>query len=69
MATVFSAIAPLLGEYAIAFQVLLYFAVQIGYGLILEWLWNGRTLGKRAVGLRVVDARGLRVLEQIGLRR
>jgi uncharacterized RDD family membrane protein YckC len=60
---------PLLGEYAIAFQVLLYFGIQIGYGLILEWVWNGRTLGKRAVGLRVVDAKGLRLtFAQVAIR-
>ncbi len=56
-----SAVLPLLGEYAAAAQVLFFFVVQIGYGLLLEWLWNGRTLGKRAVGLRVVDAQGLRL--------
>ncbi|MES1261293.1 MAG: RDD family protein, partial [Acidobacteriota bacterium] len=50
-----------LGDYLIAAQLLLYFTVQIGYGLSLEWFWNGRTVGKRALGLRVVDAQGLRL--------
>ncbi len=54
-------LALLLGDYLTAAVVLLYFAVQIGYGMLLEWLWNGRTLGKRLLGLRVVDAQGLRL--------
>jgi uncharacterized RDD family membrane protein YckC len=41
--------------------ILLYFVLNIGYGVTLEWLWGGRTLGKRAVGLRVADATGLRL--------
>ncbi len=61
ISVLFSAAAPLIGEYALAAQVLFYFVLQIGYGLLLEWLWNGRTLGKRAAGLRVVDAQGLRL--------
>ena len=29
--------------------------------MFLEWLWGGRTFGKRLLGLRVVDERGLRL--------
>ncbi len=56
-----SPLVPVLGDYASAAVVLLYFVVTIGYGIALEWLWNGRTLGKRVVGLRVADASGLRL--------
>jgi uncharacterized RDD family membrane protein YckC len=59
--TAASSVVPLLGDYISAAVVLLYFGVLIGYGILLEWFWNGRTLGKRALGLRVVDAQGLRL--------
>ena len=44
-----------------ALGVLAYFVIGMGYGVALEWFWGGRTLGKRAVGLRVADATGLRL--------
>jgi uncharacterized RDD family membrane protein YckC len=56
-----SSLAPLLGDFLNASLVLLYFLVMTGYGVALEWFWNGRTLGKRVVGLRVADSRGLRL--------
>jgi len=36
-----------------------YFAVATGYGIALEWVWNGQTLGKRVMHLRVMDESGL----------
>lgn len=41
--------------------ILLFFALQIGYGLVFEWFWRGQTVGKRLLRLRVVDAGGLRL--------
>lgn len=41
--------------------VLSAFLIFMGYGIVLEWLWSGQTLGKRALGLRVVDASGRRL--------
>lgn len=38
---------------------LVYFAVSTGYGIVMEIVWNGQTLGKRLLGLRVID-RGAR---------
>lgn len=38
-----------------------YFAVSIGYGILLEWLWRGQTVGKKLLGLRVVDVEGMRL--------
>jgi uncharacterized RDD family membrane protein YckC len=56
-------------DWAGAFLVILYFAISIGYGIVLEWRWRGQTLGKRVLRLRVVDAQGLRLqLPQIVLR-
>jgi len=38
-----------------------YFAFGMLYGMACEWFWRGQTVGKRLLGLRVVDARGLRL--------
>jgi len=35
------------------------FVVLWGYQILLEWLWQGQSVGKWAMGLRVVDAQGL----------
>lgn len=48
-------------DFATAAAVLVYFAVSIGYGIALEWLWRGQTLGKRLLRLRVLDGQGLRL--------
>jgi hypothetical protein len=50
-----------LGELASAIVFLLAFAVQWFYFVVLEWRLDGRTLGKHALGLRVIDERGVRV--------
>lgn len=42
-----------------AASILLYFAVSAGYGILCEWRWDGQTLGKRLLRLRVVDEEGL----------
>jgi uncharacterized RDD family membrane protein YckC len=56
-------------DFAAALGVILYFVISVGYGIVLEWRWRGQTLGKRVMGLRVVDAQGLRLqLPQIALR-
>jgi uncharacterized RDD family membrane protein YckC len=58
------AVAPLMvfGEdVAGAIQIVVYFAISILYGVATEWMWRGQTVGKRLLGLRVVDARGLRL--------
>ncbi|MBI5395556.1 MAG: RDD family protein, partial [Verrucomicrobia bacterium] len=47
--------------FAMAVMFVAYFAVSVGYGIALEWLWRGQTLGKRLFRLRVMDAQGLRL--------
>ncbi len=37
------------------------FLLPCVYGVFMEWKWKGRTIGKRLLGLRVMDARGLRL--------
>ena len=46
-------------DFASGLALLAYFAVQIGYGIALEWLWRGQTIGKRLLRLRVMDEQGL----------
>ncbi len=41
------------------FMVFLYFIVTTGYGIILEWYWKGKTLGKHVMKLKVADKNGL----------
>lgn len=38
-----------------------FFVVPLLQGILLETLWNGQTVGKRALRLRVVDAEGLQL--------
>jgi uncharacterized RDD family membrane protein YckC len=40
---------------------ILYFAISLLYGILLEWFWRGQTIGKRLLGLRVVEANGFRL--------
>lgn len=56
-------------DLAQALAFLLFFVIQTGYGLVFEWFWRGQTPGKRMLGLRVVDAAGLRLrFHQVALR-
>ena len=49
------------GDIAGALATLGYFLISMGYGILLEWFWGGRTLGKWLLRLRVMDAAGLRL--------
>jgi len=56
-------------DLAIATTTLSFFVLSIGYGIGLEWLWRGQTIGKRVLGLRVMDARGFKLhVSQIVIR-
>jgi uncharacterized RDD family membrane protein YckC len=48
-------------DFSKAVSLLVLFAVWIGYSLVLEWWWRGRTVGKRILGLQVMDVHGLRL--------
>ena len=39
--------------------ILVFFILQTGYAIACEWRWRGQTIGKRVVGLRVMDVQGL----------
>lgn len=65
MAIVAGAVVSLFGlisaDFAQAFVVLVYFVIQVGYGIVMEWAWRGQTVGKKFLRLRVVDMQGLRL--------
>lgn len=42
-----------------ALYIFLTSAMYLGYAGCLEWFWHGQTLGKRLLGLRVMDRQGL----------
>jgi uncharacterized RDD family membrane protein YckC len=46
-------------ELATGMILVILFAVEWGYHTLLEWLWNGATPGKKALGIRVVRADGV----------
>jgi uncharacterized RDD family membrane protein YckC len=48
-------------DLATALTILVYFAVSVGYGIGTEWAWRGQTLGKRVLGLRVMDIQGFKL--------
>ena len=48
-------------DVAQAVQIASYFILWTGYSIATEWFWRGQTLGKRLLGLRVMDAQGLRL--------
>jgi uncharacterized RDD family membrane protein YckC len=56
-----AALGVLHADLSRAVTTLLFFGVSIGYAIVLEWCWQGQTLGKRVMGLRVMDLRGLRL--------
>lgn len=56
-------------DFVMALSILVYFIVTVGYCIVLEWAWNGQTLGKRLMRLRVMDERGHRLhFSQIAVR-
>ena len=61
VAQVAGAFAALGEDIAAALGILGYFLLGFGYPMASEWFWRGQTLGKRLMGLRVIDARGGRL--------
>ncbi|PTL80489.1 RDD family protein [Vitiosangium sp. GDMCC 1.1324] len=44
-----------------ALSFVVYFLVDWGYGIALESAWSGQTVGKRVMGLRVIQQSGVRI--------
>jgi uncharacterized RDD family membrane protein YckC len=57
---VLAGLAPALGL-GVALTITVFFVVHWFYFALSEWWSGGRTVGKRLIGLRVLDARGFRV--------
>ena len=50
-------------------SMLTYFFLALAYPIFLEWRWQGQTIGKRIMGLQVVDEAGLRLtFSQVAVR-
>jgi uncharacterized RDD family membrane protein YckC len=49
------------GGFGIALALVANFLIDIGYGIFLETWWSGQTVGKRALGLRVLQENGVRI--------
>jgi uncharacterized RDD family membrane protein YckC len=49
------------GGFGAALGAIFYFALNWGYFVTLEWLLGGQSLGKKAVGLRVLSDDGVRI--------
>jgi len=47
--------------FASALTMIAYFLVDWGYFILLEAIWSGQTLGKKALGLRVIQESGVRI--------
>ena len=66
---IFGVLAAVVGDYAMAVYGIVAFVLSTGYWIVQEHHWQGRTLGKRAMSLRVVGERGLQLtLGQVVLR-
>jgi uncharacterized RDD family membrane protein YckC len=56
-------------DFSAAASIVVFFVLKTGYTILLEWYWRGQTVGKRVLGLRVMDVNGLRLqLSQIIIR-
>lgn len=62
-------IGRVLDDFGTGALIVMQFAISTGYGMVTEWLWSGRTVGKRLLKLRVIDERGLSLgLKQVVIR-
>lgn len=48
-------------DFSSAASIMIFFVLRTGYAILLEWFWQGQTVGKRVLGLRVMDVNGLRL--------
>jgi uncharacterized RDD family membrane protein YckC len=61
LGTVLGLLRALSPGIAQALMIIGYFVASIAYGIVLEWAWRGQTIGKKVMGLRVVDVEGMRL--------
>jgi uncharacterized RDD family membrane protein YckC len=58
---VFGLIQVISPDLSSAVSIFIFFVLRTVYGISLEWYWCGQTVGKRVMGLRVMDVNGLRL--------
>jgi uncharacterized RDD family membrane protein YckC len=58
---VLTPLAIFMHDFGAAAMVLVQFILSFGYGAVCELLFNGQTMGKRVMRIRVMDERGLRL--------
>lgn len=58
---VLTPLAIFMHDFGAAAMVLVQFFLSFGYGAVCELLFNGQTMGKRVMRIRVMDERGLRL--------
>jgi uncharacterized RDD family membrane protein YckC len=59
--TVLSIVTVFLQGFGVALIFIVHFLVDVGYAIVLETWWSGQTIGKRALGLRVLQESGVRI--------
>ncbi|MEY4484031.1 MAG: hypothetical protein RL693_1483 [Verrucomicrobiota bacterium] len=57
----FQALQIIGGDTGVGVTILIQFICMEGSKMVMELLWRGQTLGKKVLGLRVVDERGLKL--------
>ncbi|MBK7860042.1 MAG: RDD family protein [Archangiaceae bacterium] len=60
-AIVITLVGAAAGGFASALFMIAWFLVDWGYFIFLETVWSGQTLGKKALGLRVIQESGVRI--------
>lgn len=61
ISTVLRLFALISQDIFMALAILSGFVISIGYGIGCEWYWQGQTVGKRLLHLRVMDEQGLKL--------
>ncbi|MBM3785190.1 MAG: RDD family protein [Acidobacteria bacterium] len=56
---VFAVFEPVFEDFAGGLLMVAFFVLSLGYGIVAEWFWRGQTIGKRVMGIRVMDRDGL----------
>ncbi|WP_438479656.1 RDD family protein [Oleiharenicola lentus] len=59
LSTLLALMGALSSDFAQGAMFVGFFVLTTGYAIVLEWSWNGQTVGKRLLRLRVMDERGL----------
>ena len=47
--TLISNLAIISSDLVTASMIILYFIFSIGYGIAMEWIWNGQSIGKKSI--------------------